>query len=191
MEPEPCGARRSRKYLAAGTIPRGTRPYNAPMAVLIDNVARRRRPAPPSGKGASAGPAGLAQARLDSRQGAGLAGLSRDAADRARERPAHGLRGGRLPQYRRVLGEKARHFHDHGRHLHAGLRLLQRQDRAARRARCRRAGARRRGDAQSSGLRMSSSPRSIATISTTAGQRISPPSSAPSARAARTPRSKC
>ena len=48
------------------------------------------------------------------------------------ERPAHGLRGGRLPQHRRVLGEEARHLHDHGRHLHARLRLLQRQDRPAR-----------------------------------------------------------
>ena len=64
------------------------------------------------------------------------------------ERPAHGLRGSRLPQYRRVLGEKARHLHDHGRHLHAGLRVLQRQDRAAGRARCRRARARRRRDGQ-------------------------------------------
>ena len=68
--------------------------------------------------------------------------------DRARQRPAHRLRGGRLPQYRRVLGEEARHLHDHGRHLHARLRLLQRQDRPARRARCRRAGACRRGDRQ-------------------------------------------
>ena len=53
------------------------------------------------------------------------------------ERPAHGLRGGRLPQHRRVLGEEARHLHDPGRHLHARLRLLQRQDRPAGPARSR------------------------------------------------------
>ncbi len=43
---------------------------------------------------------------------------------------------------------------------------------------------------QSSGYRTSSSPRSIATISPTAGRRISPPSSQRSARAVRKPRSK-
>ena len=53
----------------------------------------------------------------------------------------HGVRGGGLPEYRRVLGQEARHLHDHGRHLHAGLRLLQRQDRHARRARYVGAGA--------------------------------------------------
>ena len=45
--------------------------------------------------------------------------------------------------------------------------------------------------AQARAWRMSSSPRSTATISPTAAQRISPPSSAPSARAARRPRSRC
>ena len=85
-------------------------------------------------------------------------------AHRARQRPAHGVRGGRLPQYRRVLGEEARHLHDHGRHLHAGLRLLQRQDRAARRARSRRARPCRRGHGKTRAIRTSSSPRSIATI---------------------------
>ena len=36
--------------------------------------------------------------------------------------------------------EEARHLHDHGRHLHARLRLLRREDGPARRARSRRAG---------------------------------------------------
>ena len=58
-------------------------------------------------------------------------GYARDPRDRARTRPAHRVRGGRLPQYRRMLGEEARDLHDHGRYLHARLRLLQRQDRAA------------------------------------------------------------
>ena len=64
--------------------------------------------------------------------------------DRARARPRHGLRGGRLPEHRRMLVEEARHLHDHGRHLHARLRLLQRAHRAARRARSERAGEGRR-----------------------------------------------
>ena len=68
-------------------------------------------------------------------QGARLAAMARDAGDRQGEQARHGLRGGGLPQYRRVLGQEARHLHDHGRHLHAGLRLLQRQDRHAGRAR--------------------------------------------------------
>jgi lipoic acid synthetase len=48
---------------------------------------------------------------------------------RAREQSGDGLRGGRLPEYRRVLVEEARLFHDPGRHLHPGLRLLQRAHR--------------------------------------------------------------
>ena len=109
------------------------------------------------------------KARLDQGQGAGVERLWRDRGDRARERPAHGLRGGRLPQYRRVLGEEARDLHDHGRHLHARLRVLQRQDRLARAARRGRAGACRRGDLEARPRRTSSSPRSTATTSTTAG----------------------
>ena len=62
-------------------------------------------------------------------------GYAETAQHRARQRPRHGVRGGRLPEHRRVLGQEARHLHDHGRHLHARLRLLQRQDRHARRAR--------------------------------------------------------
>ena len=30
-----------------------------------------------------------------------------------------------MSEYRRVLGEKTRHLHDHGRHLHARLCILQ------------------------------------------------------------------
>ncbi len=107
------------------------------------------------------------------------------ARDRPRQRPAHRVRGGRLPQYRRMLGKEARHLHDHGRHLHARLRLLQRQDRAARRARSGEPGAsaRRR---RSLGCGMWSSRRSTATISPTAVRSISRRPSAPSARSART-----
>jgi lipoic acid synthetase len=57
---------------------------------------------------------------------------------------AYRLRGGELPQSRRMLGQEARHLHDHGRHLHARLRVLQRQDRQAECARWRRTGQDRR-----------------------------------------------
>ena len=42
----------------------------------------------------------------------------------------HRLRGGALPQRRRVLGLGHRHVHDPGRHLHPGLRLLRGEERA-------------------------------------------------------------
>ena len=93
---------------------------------------RQRPAAAPPGEGAPARYADAAQARLDPGQGARLAGLSRDDGDRPRARPRHGLRGGRLPEHRRVLVEEARHLHDHGRHLHARLRLLQCADRHCR-----------------------------------------------------------
>ena len=54
-------------------------------------------------------------------------------ADRAdpRRGAAHGLPGGRLPERRRVLGARHRDVHDPRRHVHAPLRVLQRQDRQA------------------------------------------------------------
>ena len=51
----------------------------------------------------------------------------------ARPGAQHGVRGGPLPQHRRVLGAAHGDGHDPGRHLHARLRLLRRQDRPARR----------------------------------------------------------
>ena len=45
--------------------------------------------------------------------------------------PPHGLPGGRLPEHGRVLGARHGDLHDPRRHLHAPLRLLQRQDRQA------------------------------------------------------------
>jgi lipoic acid synthetase len=51
--------------------------------------------------------------------------------DREGKQARHRVRGGRLPEYRRVLVEKARHLHDHGRDLHPRLRLLQRAHRPA------------------------------------------------------------
>ena len=53
----------------------------------------------------------------------------------------HRLRGGGLPEYRRVLEGEARDRDDPGRRLHPRLHLLQRRDRAARPARPARAGA--------------------------------------------------
>ncbi len=104
----------------------------------------------------------------------GSAGLGTRPAALLRETRAHDrLRGGGLPQHRRVLGEEARHLHDHGRDLHARLRLLQCRHRPARRGSTRtsRPGSPKRR--RSSACRMWSSPRSIATISTTAAPGIS------------------
>ena len=66
------------------------------------------------------------------RPGAGRPALPRAARDDRERGPAHGLPGGGLPEHRRVLGARHRHVHDPRRHLHAPLRLLQRQDRASR-----------------------------------------------------------
>ena len=51
--------------------------------------------------------------------------------DDRRRGAAHRLPGGRLPEHRRVLAARHGHVHDPRRHLHAPLRLLQRQDRQA------------------------------------------------------------
>ena len=48
------------------------------------------------------------------------------------QQAGHGLRGGGLPEHRRVLVAAPRHHDDHGRDLHARLFLLQRRDRHAR-----------------------------------------------------------
>ena len=50
-----------------------------------------------------------------------------EAGDRGGQ-PAHRVRGGQLPERRRVLGARYRHLHDPRRRLHAPLRLLQRPD---------------------------------------------------------------
>ena len=183
----PSAANRRGLRASGGSVSRGTG-----TGLTDDRPDRSHRgPPAPSGKGAPAGHAGPAQAGLDPRARAGDQGLCRDRGDRARERPAHGVRGGRLPQHRRVLGAEARHLHDPGRHLHARLRVLQRQDRDAGTARSARAAPRRGGDRRSSGSRISSSPRSIATTSPTAARSISRKRSAPSASCARQPPSKC
>ena len=52
------------------------------------------------------------------------------AVDRLRQ-PPHRLRGGQLPQRRRVLGARHRDLHDPRRRLHPPLRVLQREDRRA------------------------------------------------------------
>ena len=53
--------------------------------------------------------------------------LPRDQAARARPRPAHGVRGGGLPQHLRVLGRPHGHVHDPRRAVHPRVRLLPRR----------------------------------------------------------------
>ena len=99
------------------------------------NHGHHPRQAPPaSGEGPQARHAGAAQAGLDPRARCRRPRRSspRRAAILREHGLRHGVRGGRLPQHRRVLGGPARHHDDHGRHLHARLRLLQRAARACR-----------------------------------------------------------
>ena len=68
------------------------------------------------------------QAAVAEGPGPGRAHLPAPQVDDPRGEPAHGLRGGQLPQRRRVLGARHRDLHDPRRRLHAPLRLLQRPD---------------------------------------------------------------
>ena len=136
------------------------------MVTILDT-----RAAPPSGEGPPAGHAGAAQAGLDPR--ARRRRHRRRTARRAQIVREHGLHTvceeAGCPNIGECWAQAPRHHDDHGRHLHARLRLLQRAHRACRsrsmphepRAR----GARR---SPSSGSSTSSSPRSTATISPTA-----------------------
>ena len=80
------------------------------------------------GRGA---PVPRAQAGLVQAPGARRRRLPRAARDDRGPGPPHRLPGGRLPEHRRVLGARHGHVHDPRRHLHAPLRVLQRQDRQA------------------------------------------------------------
>ena len=90
---------------------------------------------------------GAEEARLDPRQGrlAELA-LLRDQADPARAQAAHGVRGSVVPEHRRVLRQRHRDVHDHGRQVHPALPVLRRRPRPARSARRRRAAQSRQDD---------------------------------------------
>ena len=74
------------------------------------------------------------QARLDPRQGAGRrARASTRSSSILREATAaHGLRGGVVPEHRRVLRQGHRDLHDHRRHVHPALPVLRRRARPAR-----------------------------------------------------------
>ena len=135
------------------------------MVVVIDTVSATPLPPPPSGEGQSAGCAVAAEAGLDPGPRPQYPRLCRHPQDRQGKRPRHRLRGSRLPQYRRVLGQEARHLHDHGGHLHPGLRLLQRQDlECPQRSDAVGAGARRRSHVQARSCPYRHHPPWIATI---------------------------
>ena len=87
----------------------------------------------------------------------------------ARPPPEHGVRGGPLPQHRRVLAPRHRDVHDSRRRVHAGVRLLRGGARPAGRARYGRAGARRRRRGRHGACATSSSPRWTATTSPDGG----------------------
>ena len=122
---------------------------------------------------APAAVAQAAQARLDPGQGPGQRGLSRDAPADARAQPRHRVRGGGLPEHRRMLDQEACDGDDPRRHLHPGLRLLQRQDRHAARRSTRSSPSMSRPRRPSSASSISWSPRSTATTCPTAERRSS------------------
>ena len=70
----------------------------------------------------------LAQAAVAEGPGARRPQLPPAEVDDRRRQPPHGLRGGQLPQRRRVLGARHGDLHDPRRRLHPALRLLQRPD---------------------------------------------------------------
>ncbi len=107
------------------------------------SVARKPRRQPERARDPRAGrpPSPLKEATVV--QGAGARQSAVPAAkapDRVRE-PPHGVPGGGVPEHRRVLAAGNRDVHDPRRHVHAALRLLQRQDRQADVERPARAGA--------------------------------------------------
>ena len=69
---------------------------------------------------------------MDPRAGAAGARLRAAQGPDARARSPHGVRGGPLPEPRRVLEPRHGHVHDPRRRVHARLRLLRREDGAAR-----------------------------------------------------------
>ena len=104
--------------------------------VGADGDRGRRRPAPrhplagqPRRRDRDRGPAvPRAQAALAEGPGARRADLpAAEGGDRGRQ-PPHRLRGGELPERRRVLGARHGDVHDPRRRLHPPLRLLQRAD---------------------------------------------------------------
>ena len=116
----------------------------APVRLLgrLAEAASRRRsedPAPPSGVDAGARPTSAPA-------------TARRSGSMREPRPAHGVRGGRLPEHLRVLGRPHRDVHDPRRPVHACVRLLPGRHPQAAAARPRRARARRRRGRANSGL---------------------------------------
>ena len=114
------------------------------MSKAAERIHVTRSRANPGGASGIEGTAvSRAQAAVAEGPGARRADLpAAEEVDRGRQ-PAHRLRGGQLPERRRVLGARHRDLHDPRRRLHPPLRLLQRADRRADLERPARAAARR------------------------------------------------
>ncbi len=130
-------------------------------------------------------------AGVDARAGPVRRRLPRAEAARPQPRPAHGVRGSRLPEHLRVLVRSHRHLHDQRRPLHACVRLLPgRHAQAARARRGRAAAGRRRGRRARSRAR-GHHVRRARRPSPTVARRGSRRRCTRSARRARAPRSSC
>ena len=139
-------AREPRALQRRGRGPRADRPRVRPRALdtLIDvseepvlRIHQTRSRSNPGGMdvtkvlGEDVLPFRTPQARLVQGPAPRQPEVPRAVEDDRRRGPAHGLQGSGLPEHRRLLGPRHGHVHDPRRHLHAPLRLLQRQDRQA------------------------------------------------------------
>ena len=196
-----------------GDVKRWLESVDAEHADLVDSMARAARCSSPPARPATAtarpsrSPSPWAAAastrrgrrlhraapppRLDQGAPAHRRQLPRAQGHPARPDAQHRLRGGPLPQHRRVLGAAHGHDHDPGRHLHPRLRLLRRQDRPADLERRGRAAPRGRGDRARWASSTWSSPASPATTCPTAARTSSPRPSAPCGASARAWASRC
>ena len=111
------GALTRRRYGRTMSPRRSTSASTSPGRAPARRRRRDRGPAVSRAQAAVAQGAGAGRAHVPPAEGD----------DRGRE-PAHGLRGGQLPQRRRVLGARHGDLHDPRRRLHAPLRVLQRPD---------------------------------------------------------------
>ena len=103
------------------------RASRAPPSASTSPAPAPSRAAPPP-RPTAPSPSARPQAAVAEGAGAGRAELPAAEGDDRRRQPPHRLRGGQLPQRRRVLGARHGDLHDPRRRLHPPLRLLQRAD---------------------------------------------------------------
>ena len=128
---------RTRHHRRAGTPGRKARPIGIEQADMSAVGEKAEGPAEDGAHPDQGGAGGAArEAGLDPRAPGQRRALPRDQADTARAPPAYRVRGGDLPQHRRVLRQGHGDLHDPRRPLHPPLPVLRRRARQAPAARC-------------------------------------------------------